>query len=138
MSYNFSEDTKKENKDNPDFVAVFGQPEDGRLSAVSELEISAFNILSQLDPIPVREHRFHSVRKWRFDFAYPDFMIAVEIEGGTRNNGRHNRHEGFTADCEKYNTAVVMGWRVLRFTSEMVSHGQLKATVEKALRRDYE
>lgn len=29
----------------------------------------------------VREYRFHSVRKWRFDFAVLDYKIAIEVEG---------------------------------------------------------
>lgn len=75
-------------------------------------------------PQPLREFPFHAPRKWRFDFAWTDEKFAVEIEGGTRVNGRHNRHEGFTRDCEKYNQAALDGWRVLRFTGEMVNDGR--------------
>jgi hypothetical protein len=28
------------------------------------------------------EHKFHPVRKWRFDFAFPPQMVAFEFEGG--------------------------------------------------------
>lgn len=66
-------------------------------------------------PEPEREVRFHDVRRWRFDFAYIDVKIAIEIEGGVYTGGRHTRGTGFINDCEKYNTATVMGWRVLRF-----------------------
>jgi very-short-patch-repair endonuclease len=84
-------------------------------------------------PDPEREYRFHPVRRWKFDFAFPAMLppIAVEIEGGTRQNGRHNRHSGYQADCEKYNTAILNGWRVLRFTSDMVKSGSAVATVEQ-------
>ena len=90
-----------------------------------------------------REHQFHLTRKWRFDFiicrseaqsiydlktstsqAIKDGkFIAVEIEGGTWQQGRHTRGSGFAKDCEKYNTAAAMGWRVFRFTAEMVKDG---------------
>ena len=70
---------------------------------------------------PEREFRFHPRRLWRFDFAWPEPKIAAECEGGTWANGRHNRGAGFEADCEKYNAATLLGWRVLRFTSEMVN-----------------
>lgn len=72
---------------------------------------------------PVRELTFHPKRKWRFDFAWPDKKIAVEVEGGTWQIGRHQRASGFAADCEKYNAAAVLGWRVLRFTTEMIVSG---------------
>lgn len=58
----------------------------------------------------VREHRFHSERKWRFDFAWPDQKVALEIEGW----GRHQTFDGYRKDCEKYNAATLLGWRVLR------------------------
>ena len=67
-------------------------------------------------PEPVPEFRFHPVRKWRFDFAWPDQMIALEVEGGLWVRGRHNRASGFLKDMEKYNTAESMGWHVFRTT----------------------
>ncbi len=66
---------------------------------------------------PEQEYRFHPDRKWRFDFAWPDSRLAVEIEGLTRGGGRHQRMTGYTSDCEKYREAVRLGWRVLRYTS---------------------
>jgi very-short-patch-repair endonuclease len=60
------------------------------------------------------EYRFHPVRRWRFDMAFPEPKVAVEIEGGVWTGGRHVRGKGFRKDCEKYNTAAAMGWRVLR------------------------
>jgi very-short-patch-repair endonuclease len=50
-------------------------------------------------------------------------MLAVEVEGGSWIHGRHVRAKGFEADCEKYNTAVLLGWRILRFTTAMVESG---------------
>lgn len=70
---------------------------------------------------PIREYRFHPERKWRFDFYFPERKLAVEIEGGM--GGRHQRIGGFTADCEKYNAAALMGIRVMRYTTQMVMYG---------------
>ena len=75
-------------------------------------------------PPAVREFPFALPRKFRFDFAWLEERIAVEIEGGTRRNGRHNRHDGFSRDCEKYNLAARDGWKVFRFTGEMVQDGE--------------
>lgn len=71
-----------------------------------------------------REYKFHPKRKWRFDFANTDKKIAIECEGGIHSGGRHVRAKGFEGDCEKYNEAVKMGWRILRFTSNMIQSGQ--------------
>lgn len=60
------------------------------------------------------EYRFHPVRKWRFDYALPEYKIALEVEGGVWIGGRHTSSQGFIKDMEKYNTAALMGWRVLR------------------------
>jgi very-short-patch-repair endonuclease len=83
-------------------------------------------------PEPVREYKFHPTRRWKFDFAYPDQKIAIEVEGGTWIGGRHSRGSGYQADCEKYNTATLMGWRILRFTREMVE-GNAVETIKSML-----
>ena len=69
-----------------------------------------------------REHKFHPNRRWRFDFAHLPTMTAFECDGGTWANGRHTRGAGFAADCEKYNAAALLGWRVFRFTSDMLQN----------------
>ena len=61
------------------------------------------------------EYKFHPKRKWRFDFANPVLKIAIEQEGGVWISGRHNRGKGFLNDMEKYNQAVILGWKVLRY-----------------------
>ena len=33
-------------------------------------------------PAPEREFVFHPLRKWRFDFAWPEQFVAAEVEGG--------------------------------------------------------
>lgn len=62
-------------------------------------------------PVFVREHRFHPTRLWRFDVAFPEQRVAVEIDG----RGRHQTVDGVRKDCEKLNEAARLGWRVLRF-----------------------
>jgi hypothetical protein len=86
-------------------------------------------------PAPEREFLFHSKRKWRFDFAWPDLLIAVEVEGGIWTGGRHVRGSGYEGDCEKYNTAQMEGWMVLRFTPGMLKRKGAGEMIEKAIRR---
>ncbi len=94
-------------------------------------------------PEPKREYKFHDVRKWRFDFAWPELMIAVEVEGvthfgnnknGTMKIGRHQTAKGYEADCEKYNAAALAGWKVFRFTQKQVRQGIALQTVETAIK----
>ena len=71
---------------------------------------------------PEREYKFHQKRKWRFDFAFPTKKIAIEIEGGTfAKKSRHTSGSGYAADCEKYNTATMEGWKVIRYTGQMIN-----------------
>ena len=66
----------------------------------------------------VKEYRFHETRRWRFDYAIPDYKIAIEIDGGVWIEGRHNRPKGYINDLEKFNEAAAAGWLVLKFTPQ--------------------
>ena len=83
--------------------------------------------------IPEREHRFAPPRRWRFDFAWSERKVAVEVEGGVWTNGRHTRGSGFVKDIEKYNAAAMLGWRVLRFTPGMVKSGKAVEMAQEAI-----
>jgi hypothetical protein len=79
-------------------------------------------------PAPLAECRngdtkFHPIRKWRADFLWPARHLIVEVEGGTWSGGRHVRGTGYADDCEKYNEAAILGYSVLRFTSQQVRDG---------------
>ncbi len=79
------------------------------------------------------EYQFAPPRKWRFDFACPGKSIAIEIEGGVWVNSRHVRGSGYIKDMEKYNTAAVMGWKVLRFTPDQLMTNKTIETIKSAL-----
>lgn len=106
------------------------------------------------------EYRFDAVRRWRFDFAWPAFRIAMEIEGGSfgrlividrgwrrgpgglvhaiapgtriRIGGRHQSGPGFERDLEKYNRAILGGWLLLRATPTQVRDGHALAILREA------
>lgn len=71
-------------------------------------------------PPPIEQFRFHQTRLWRFDFAWPDAKVAVELEGGTwsRRKMAHNTGAGIQRDIEKHNAAIIEGWRVFRYTTK--------------------
>ena len=87
-------------------------------------------------PTPEREYRFAPPRRFRFDFAFPGQMIAVEIEGGVWSGGRHTTGAGFTRDCEKYNLAAELGWFVFRFTGTDVEDGTALTQIERVMSQD--
>jgi len=72
---------------------------------------------------PVSELKFHPVRKWRFDWAWPDLRAALELNGGTFTGGRHIRGIGYERDCEKIAVAMTMGWAVLSVTTRQFRSG---------------
>lgn len=84
-------------------------------------------------PDPVCEYRFHLNRKWRFDYAWPDYMVAVEVNGGVWSRGRHTRGAGYINDREKINEAQIQGWVVLEFTPQQMKTWEAKETIERAL-----
>ena len=71
------------------------------------------------------------LRDWRFDFAFLESKIALEVNGGTWVSGRHNRGSAMQAEYEKLNTAVLLGWRVLLFTTDTVQDGTAVSNVLK-------
>lgn len=79
-------------------------------------------------PEPEREYKFHPIRRFRFDFCFPDARLAVEIDGGVwlPGGGRHNRGAGYLKDQEKMNLAVLHGWRVLHYTPQNIDYKQIR------------
>lgn len=98
------------------------------LEAEMALQIRAAGL-----PVPVREFRFHPTRKWRFDFAFVDHRIAMEVDGAVWTGGRHTRGAGYEADAEKLNEAAVLGWRVFRVTRSMIKSGYALRLLEAVL-----
>lgn len=84
-------------------------------------------------PEPQPEFRFHAQRRWRFDLAWPDCRVAVEVDGATFAGGRHVTGTGYERDAEKLNEATVLGWRVLRVTPAMIDDGRALGWLERLL-----
>lgn len=85
----------------------------------------------------VMEYQFHPTRKWRFDYALPQYRIALEVEGGVFSQGRHTRPQGFLGDMEKYNTATLMGWRLLRTTPSALITNETLSLLRMAVNNTY-
>lgn len=93
----------------------------------SKLELKAATVLNKAGIKNFEEEYRFCERKWRFDFAFVEEKIALEIEGGIWKGsvGGHTSGTGYTKDCEKYNTATVMGWKILRIVDSQISSGQM-------------
>ncbi len=84
-------------------------------------------------PQPEREYQFAPPRRWRFDFVWPDRYIALEIEGGAFRGKGHRSVRQFLSDMEKYNEATILGWNVLRCTTDDIKSGAVFALLKRAL-----
>jgi very-short-patch-repair endonuclease len=82
---------------------------------------------------PKREFLFAPPRRWRFDFAWPDLLVALEIEGGAFSGHGHRSVGKFLRDMEKYREAAIRGWRVLRCTTDEVSSGIVFNLLQRAM-----
>ena len=127
---------------------------------------------------PQLQYKFHPTRKWAFDFAWPEVMLAAEVDGGSHGvscgtcrgkgliarsvshgmghgnfratayldrcpscggnrtvPGRHTSGTGFENDLEKMNEAQALGWRVFRFTPDMIKRGEAVGFIQKNFMR---
>lgn len=90
-----------------------------KAGAKNKAEIEAILLLTGRDY--TKEHVFHPVRKWRFDYAIPAIKLAIEYHGhsgfiGGKVSG-HSTIKGLTNDCEKLSQAMIHGWHVIAFTA---------------------
>ena len=101
------------------------------MSELEETLASQLRMLKVADP--TREYAFAKPRRFRFDFCWPDKMLAAEVEGGIWTGGAHTRGKHFEQDAEKYNLATDLGYRVYRFTEKHVNDWSAAETIKRAL-----
>lgn len=101
-----------------------------------EQRTSLFRKLCQREgiPQPLMEYYFAKPeRAWRFDFAWPEYRVALECEGGVWVKGRHTRGKGFIEDCAKYNKGTLLGWRIFRVPSSQLETMATVHMIKQAL-----
>ena len=75
--------------------------------------------------IPILQAAIIPDRKFRWDFAWMEHKLAVEINGGQfMIRGGHSSIAGTNRDAEKGRMAAAAGWRVLTFTGDDIKHGR--------------
>jgi len=86
--------------------------------------------LLRLWPIGEIEVQFHSVRRWRFDWAFARAKVAVELDGYQY----HTSRAGWLKDMEKFNEAALMGWLVFHVTPKDVENGKASELMSRILK----
>ena len=133
------------------------RPNKPKIDLPIETQIKALKL-----PTPEPEYKFATSigRKWAFDLAWPEHLIAFEIEGGVfgrmitvmngwyhkgkgrtepippgtkiRLGGGHSSGPGIERDIEKYNHAACLGWIVIRATTRQIRDGIAITMLERA------
>lgn len=107
-----------------------------KLSRKEELELKVSRQLSMANIPPWETQlRFKPPRLWRFDFAWPEHMVALEVNGGTFMSGKNKHTNGarLHGEYEKLNAAQTLGWVVLQCDAKHVSKGEVVTFVFDAL-----
>jgi hypothetical protein len=87
-------------------------------------------------PLWEDEYRWHDARRYRFDVAWPEWLMAVEVDGGiwVSGGGGHNRGAAYERDRRRDLLAASVGWSVVRVTPGMLKRGGCVGLVASALR----
>jgi hypothetical protein len=71
-----------------------------------------------------RGYIFAKPRKFHWDFSWPAYKFAAEINGGTfMAKGGHNTGLALRRDYAKYNLATITGWKFLLYDGKAVTDG---------------
>lgn len=101
-------------------------------------EIRAFKL-----PEPITQHRWATEllnakgrpRQFRADFAWPQFKLLVEVQGGIwrPGGGAHSGGIAIERDIDKQQCAVLLGWFLFPVTTDDVKSGKAIGQVMHAL-----
>jgi very-short-patch-repair endonuclease len=71
----------------------------------------------------------YEIKHYRVDFAIPDKMLAIELDGHQYHKSREQR----TTDAQRERALQELGWRVFRFTGSEI-HRDMAGCVEQIQR----
>jgi hypothetical protein len=113
----------------------------GAIVSCNKAEV-LFNFQATLCKLPpyLCNYLFHPVRKWEIDFAWPQFKIGMEVQGGLwgkskddKSPGAHGHPTGIRRDIEKHNAYLDLGWRVWCFEPAQIKDGTAVQHMERVL-----
>lgn len=106
----------------PPFKLVAKQPKLNRGEANYAFQCKAFKL-----PRLEIEFAFAAPlgRKFRADFAFVEFQLLIEIQGGIwrGGGGAHSHPQNLDRDIEKQQHAALLGFLLLPFTPQQVKSG---------------
>jgi hypothetical protein len=117
-------------KDDPQYLDADGKPtaqirQPAQKSPLAtQFEMGWENING---PAFVTELQFNQDRLFRFDYAWLEEKVALELQGGIylASKGGHVSARGMRSDCDKFNLATSMGWRVLKLATGQINPDNL-------------
>jgi len=68
-------------------------------------------------------------KTYNLDFAWPELLFAVEIQGGTYRNGAHSRGKGYSEDRKRIRDLRFMGWTVFEYTTDDLQPNTIYGTI---------
>ena len=104
----------------------------GKLSAKERRELLRRWFNRELHKGTRTEYMFHPDREWKFDFAWPDLRVAVELEG----HNVHRKSSAYRNDREKFNAAQSLGWMVFRFDYAELQRGVVYYFMKQIFERE--
>ena len=79
-----------------------------------------------------REYKAIPDRRFRYDFRIGNLLI--EVQGGVyQYKPSHTSAAGIRRDCEKVDLAVANGYKILLFTSDMITSGWALKMIEEVM-----
>jgi hypothetical protein len=76
-------------------------------------------------PDPIQQYSYHVAnRRFRADFAFPEFLTSVECQGiywnKKQGTSKHQTGTGITYDYKRLNLILEGGWMVYQITQDML------------------
>jgi very-short-patch-repair endonuclease len=72
-----------------------------------------------------------SARKYRWDFAWPQYRLVVEVNGGIWVPSEHSTGTGIKRDYDKNNEGELCGYSQLTFDSGAIDDGSAVLLIQK-------
>lgn len=132
--------------ENRELIELVGKPKRPSRNKQGELD---FAFACRVFKLPSPEQQFKLLKtvqvprkdgknipgKWLFDFAWPEFKLIVEIDGGVfmAGGGAHSHPVDIKRNMAKQNDATLAGFVIIRFMPEQVKKGEAIAFTQRVL-----